>query len=250
MFQRRRYQASRARSQSVKRRRTQTPKPKPKPIDTTMEHVNIENSSGAVMTNRSLNVVPNTMKATLHYCSRSIDINPGAAGSCASHVFSANGLYDPDITSTGHQPMGFDNYMALYQDYTVIGSKITIFARSADLTYGQFVGIQLRDDSSVNTDGENIVENGRNVYTHIGQATSGNDLAQVSYDCNLSEFLGLSHIMSCDEARGSASTNPIEQAYYHVFCFPDSVADSAGVRFMAQIDYVVIFSEPRPLATS
>lgn len=54
-----------------------------------------------------------------------VTIDPGAA-SILKHTFSANGLFDPDITSTGHQPLMYDEYSALYKQYRVISSKIKI----------------------------------------------------------------------------------------------------------------------------
>lgn len=50
--------------------------------------------------------------------------NAGTASSIASYSFSANGLYDPDISGTGHQPLYFDNLSALYSKYVVQYSKI------------------------------------------------------------------------------------------------------------------------------
>ena len=36
-----------------------------------------------------------------------------------------NSLFDPDQTGTGHQPYYFDQFAALYNRYTVLGSKLT-----------------------------------------------------------------------------------------------------------------------------
>lgn len=67
--------------------------------------------------------------AKLRYATN-ITLDPTAEnlGATGSNVwqFSANGLYDPDITSTGHQPMFFDNYMSIYQRYRVMYSKISV----------------------------------------------------------------------------------------------------------------------------
>lgn len=54
-------------------------------------------------------------------------LNPGVATS-AVNVFSINNLYDPNFTGTGHQPMFFDNYAALYSKYRVNHATITFVA--------------------------------------------------------------------------------------------------------------------------
>jgi len=39
------------------------------------------------------------------------------SGAVSTYVFAANGLYDPNITGTGHQPMGFDQLLQFYNHY-------------------------------------------------------------------------------------------------------------------------------------
>lgn len=47
-------------------------------------------------------------------------------GSLSAYTFVANGLFDPNNTGTGHQPMYFDQAMLIYNHYKVIGSKINV----------------------------------------------------------------------------------------------------------------------------
>lgn len=42
----------------------------------------------------------------------------------ASQKLALNGLYDVDLTGAGHQPLGFDQFMAFYGRYEVRGSAI------------------------------------------------------------------------------------------------------------------------------
>ena len=58
----------------------------------------------------------------------SLDPKPDNLGATGSNTwqFSGNSLYDPDVTSTGHQPMFFDNFMAVYNRYRVNYSQITV----------------------------------------------------------------------------------------------------------------------------
>lgn len=58
------------------------------------------------------------------YCEKFTILNGAAA--LGQYDFSANGMYDPNITGTGHQPVYFDQMAALYNHYTVISSKITV----------------------------------------------------------------------------------------------------------------------------
>lgn len=57
-----------------------------------------------------------------------ISLNPTTgtlnSGGSNTWLFSFNSLYDPDVTSVGHQPMYLDNYASLYQRYKVSFAKI------------------------------------------------------------------------------------------------------------------------------
>jgi len=89
------------------------------------------------------------------------------SGSAAGvRSFSANGLYDPDITGTGHQPMGFDTYASIYSKYIVRKSSLTILAVSpTDLANGAptAMGILLSNASTLAYPGvDALMEQGLN----------------------------------------------------------------------------------------
>lgn len=62
---------------------------------------------------------------TLPYVTNHVAILQDANLHRVSRVFYANGLYDPDITGTGHQPQGYDQWGDLYRTATVLKSKIS-----------------------------------------------------------------------------------------------------------------------------
>jgi len=68
---------------------------------------------------------PPKFKKRLVYSETSLTV-ASTSGSSNSYFFSANGLFDPNTTGTGHQPMGFDQMMLMYEQYTVFASKITV----------------------------------------------------------------------------------------------------------------------------
>lgn len=49
-------------------------------------------------------------------------------GSAVNYQFRGNSLYDPDLTSTGHQPTGYDEWSAFYNKFTVLGSSCDVKA--------------------------------------------------------------------------------------------------------------------------
>lgn len=66
---------------------------------------------------------PREKRVVLRYV-EDFTLNPGNASS-AVYVFKPNSLFDPNHTSTGHQPMFHDNYAQLYKYYRVNYAVIT-----------------------------------------------------------------------------------------------------------------------------
>lgn len=179
-----------------------------------------------------------------------------AIGSGGTYVFSANGCYDPDITSTGHQPYGFDQIMAMYNHYTVVGSKITVNLCSAQ-TIPMYAGVLLRSDNITDNSLAAVqLEQPGNKMKLIGYGTStGSGATPRTMTCKFStrKFFSKSRgaIVEDSLLRGDALSNPAEQAYYHVVLaplFPLENIATQGITVM--IEYSVVFTEPRILGPS
>lgn len=63
-------------------------------------------------------IVPDRLRTSLSY-HEVIQSNPGAL--TGGYLYNLNSLYDPNRTGTGHQPMGYDQLVALYNRYRVHG---------------------------------------------------------------------------------------------------------------------------------
>lgn len=120
--------------------------------------------------NRVRTPLPNVVKADLSF--NQVLNFPVTGG---YKVYRANGMYDPDYSSSGHQPYGFDQLMAVYTSYMVIGSKLDVWADTvpdgsvpmslilsmfADVAYGSVSAVSLqqameRQDSTVRILGSN-----------------------------------------------------------------------------------------------
>lgn len=67
--------------------------------------------------------IPNEMFVTLRY----VDTwSSNASTGAAAWDLTTNGLFDPDITFVGSQPLSFDQWTAMYQRYLVLESCITV----------------------------------------------------------------------------------------------------------------------------
>lgn len=198
-----------------------------------------------------LSPFPKTMKLMHRYVEQELTLDP-ASIVLADYVFSANGLYDPNVTGVGHQPIGFDQMIAIYNHYCVIGSKITVNWIMVDTTATESatVGITLTDSNTALTDAERVIENGHCVYTVITNEGGSKDQAQLTLKASPAKFLGRFNPMSEDNMKGSSGANPQEQCYFHVFANSFAGADLTAIRMMVKIEYIAVWLEPKQLVQS
>lgn len=167
------------------------------------------------------------------------------------HTFRANSLFDPDFTSTGHQPMGFDQYMQLYSRYTVVGSKITITASPSDdtsLNSTAIVGVYMSSDSGFPVPISTLIESEKSRYKVI--QLSENALP-ISTKYSVKKQQGIKNIMDNYELSGTVIANPVIQDYFHVFAAGiNSLQDPSRISVQVHISYFVVFSDPLPLIGS
>lgn len=186
---------------------------------------------------------PQSIRTTCFYHEQGVTINPGV-GTAAAYIFAANGLYDPNITGTGHQPLGFDQYMALYGEYLVVGSTIKVTFANSSTTVPAYIGVFLEDLTTTDTSFSRYVENGNGVYSVADVANSGMGIKTLTHKADIRKF---SHqdIFAEDNFSGTASANPNDTHYFHVVVAPfDAATDMSACYISVEIRYDVIFRDP------
>lgn len=192
------------------------------------------------------------------YYEAGLGLTAPTSGNAVTYFFTANGMFDPNITGTGHQPIGFDQMMLMYEQCTVIKSSIQVtFNIGAGLTVN--CGIALFPDASGLTNPSQLVENGliRYITTTSGSNTFQNTHMRttVRLDCDVARYFGRKGVrvlLNDDNLYTTAAANPVEQVYFGVVAWqvsPDGSTTTA-VGFDALISFDVIYWEPRKLTES
>lgn len=184
------------------------------------------------------------MRIKLKY-SDTFTLAPGI-GSNAVQVFSCNGIFDPDITGVGHQPRGFDEWMAMYDHYVVTGAHIRVRVTTAAGSGDQVFGIALKDSASVHfTPLTDYTETSYTKNLFLQGATNSSSKT-LSYSANVGRFLGRKSPMSDPELKGTVLANPVEQMYFHVYANAPFVAGvPSPICCTADITYTVSLIEPK-----
>lgn len=186
--------------------------------------------------------LPNRMLVKMRYCQQLyLD---ASSSSASTWTFALNGLFDPDVTATGHQPMGFDQFSALYQYYKVLGTRVRLEACGATITTTSenYVGIQFHENLSyVPSDIMQIVERGREVHRLLGNQTNQ---AKLAMNWSAKKWYGKKVYSGYDTA-GSIAANPSELAYCSVFVTrAENHENPDGLSLLLTFDYIVEWFGP------
>lgn len=168
------------------------------------------------------------------------------AGSAGTYVYSANGLYDPDITSTGHQPMPFDQMMLSFEHYCVMNARMTVNFKNASTSNTVGVGISLNAGTTPVTAYGTLIENGEMVRDRLAVSPCDDTLKTLVMPISISRFGAVPSLLSNPDYAGSIASNPVEQSYFHLSAWcPDGVSSVSGIVCEVYITYDAWFFEPR-----
>jgi len=152
------------------------------------------------------------------------------------HLMSANGLFDPNITGTGHQPLYFDQLTAIYDHYTVLNStcKFTIADGSAT---AWTVTMYIDDDPTTGTTtSANLPLERPGAVVKIGVPL--NQRFSVLKKWSAVSTFG-SNPMDDTTMQGSGTQNPSEQSYFVAHFFDTLLANhTLAVRVDMTFDVV------------
>jgi hypothetical protein len=196
---------------------------------------------------------PKTNQVRLRYV-EGISINAGT-GTLGLHLFRANSCFDPNYTGTGHQPNGFDQWSAFYNHYVVTHSKITThftIDSSAAISAGIMVcGVSLTDDVTSTTSPSLMLEQSQTAKT-TGVFNLYNNPRRVSKTYDPKVFFNVTDVNDNWKRLGALiSANPDEEAYFTIYVgSPLSSLDVPSVNVLVEIEYTVMFSEPKELPES
>jgi hypothetical protein len=172
-----------------------------------------------------------------------------SSGVVASYVFACNGLYDPNITGTGHQPAGFDQMMLSYEHYTVLRSRIVVEAVNTTGTSSPTVGLSIKANNIPITVNQQLLEDGLIVTERMGSAAVYGSQKCLKIACDIGRFGGVPNVLNDSDYRGNVASNPTEMSFFHIQSWSVS-GDTTTILFEVVIEFEAVFTEPRTLSQS
>lgn len=158
--------------------------------------------------------IPDTQYTVIRY----VDL-VSFTGSTSSYTFRANSLFDPDFTSTGHQPYYFDQFIASYEKYRVFKTHIKLRVTNISQTDVSEVVLVPGSQIPTLTSLSLAREMPRSKCTGILPAFQAVPI-EISLSLRTKTVLGLQSRQIYDQDYGAVfNANPVELWYYTIYCW-------------------------------
>ena len=180
----------------------------------------------------------------------------GPSSNIAVHYYSANGMYDPNNTGTGHQPSNFDFWTGAYDNFTVLGSKCQVYpvhTTTSNVTPGVLIATLSQDGSAISTAHasggiDNILEQPRlrKSMRNIGMANI-TPMKPLVLKFSAKKFFGTNKLVGVGKYTGKmGSADPSEEAFFEIaIVSPDDANNPGSFKVRVVIDYIAMLTEPK-----
>lgn len=169
----------------------------------------------------------------------------------SKYQFSCNGMYDPDITGVGHQPLFFDQMAAIYDQYTVIGSKLVVEVTPVTAqTSASLIGLYKDDDTvTSNTTEASMVGEQPSGYFKQLALNAVKPIRLVS-KWSAKKTFGPGAVVGDLRYQGTATANPTEQTYWTLGIQNLNLTTTQNYLVSYKIEYVSVWTELKDIAQS
>lgn len=188
-------------------------------------------------------------KSICVYSDASRLVDPGLA-SCGTYVYSLNGMYDPDISGIGGQPTGFDQYMQLYEEYTVLKAKVTACVINSDTTLSQLAGINVCNSAATSSDPNVYLRNMCMGFRILDKYGDGSGVTTWTFEVDIDK-LSTRNIWTDDAYSANSGNNPTQQWFLHIWNIAyDGSSNASPCVWTLKIEYLCAFRKPIQAANS
>jgi hypothetical protein len=201
-------------------------------------------------------LMPSKMRRILRYNTQ-LTLTAPSTSTITNYQFRLNSLYDPDLTSTGHQPMGYDQLTALYNQWVVTRCRVIVNAiMLTDPAYvsgsaGMLAMYGVANDSSVPTTPSQLIENHQPSYSTV---SGFQNYCRLVRTFDLPRMFGLSQTQytADDTFYGQISANPSKNAYLNLAYFTLGIPNSLSATFRVDvtIEFEAYFKQAFTLTSS
>lgn len=171
----------------------------------------------------------------------------------AFHTYRANDLYDPDYTSTGHQPNGYDQMALFFNRFCVLRSwiKVTFCPKSSSDTVMNIGGVYMGPLNAFSGTGlYEIKEQTNNSFIIYKNSANYGSPKTVRNHVDVAQYTGIRDPNTSPALSAIIGNSPTDSIYYIVWNASENETDTAAIDVHVDITYLAKWTRPRYLASS
>lgn len=202
---------------------------------------------------------------TIKYAKLTYVVHENLTGPTAGNIvvkeYRINGMYDPEVSVGGHQPMGFDELMNQYEKFTVLKAKFELENQSV-VTYKNLFLMLFREQTPgaastmyASNGLSNLIESAGSSETLC--VTTGEYQARqrkVTMWADMSRFTGKTYrdLIGDYGYQGDSGHDPDQQQYMAVVLFNPQASDQSAntAQYQLKITYYAAFTKRLPSVSS
>lgn len=162
--------------------------------------------------------VPDAITNVMPYAT---NIALSAVGNVATYQFRGNSIFDPDLTSTGHQPLGHDEFAAMYQRYRVHASRVVLYAcNTGDPGLPVQLVIHATNNSTLITNFDTVMEQPYMRTLTLEVDSNGGSCKKLTFPWMSTKKIKGTHMTELDDRfQASYGANPSIEWYWNLYAF-------------------------------
>jgi len=177
-----------------------------------------------------------------------------ASGAIGDNVYRGNSIFDPNLTGSGGQPMGADQWSNFYYSYTVLGSQIEVISQVNSGTAGtQRHGVTPTNLSNAFTsiDGAEELPYTKAVTPVMGASNPASGQSRIVDYMSTAKVIGVVRpSVQIEDAYGALFTaNPTNTWFWHVWNYVPG-GETQSLYQQVKITYYCVFETRTELPQS
>lgn len=161
-------------------------------------------------------------------------------------IFNLNSLYDPDNSLGGHQPLGYDQLMALYDKYTVLEARVRVrfFNQTASLTNMAVAGVSIGNTTGSGGLNLSFLSEQDGTITKPLLSSGNGNFQEIITRIDIAKHFGVTRGNLRDEPDYSGATlaNPVLMPFLSVWVAPaDGVTSLNDVLVQVDLEFISEF---------
>lgn len=176
----------------------------------------------------------------------------GGSGVPATQSYRINSIFDPDLTGTGHQPLGHDEMATLYNRYRVYGMKYRITLSNQSTTDYADICVSLRPNTTTYSSIYTAMESAYNQKSIVGPETGSRNISIIKGYASVAKLRGISkRQLAIEEDYGALfGSNPGNIPLLTIFAQNQNSATSITVNARVDLVYYVCLYDRKLLVQS